>query len=162
MSGIQGEAAAPAAPGRWPRSSRVVETALAFAALFGLAVGVYLGHQVVGMFGASVIESQVRAQHRQRSWSLQQHAADMTAPGNDIFQSRNVRPETRKFYTSRAVLRQALTTARREIVHTMPLAEARVLLGDLAGTRRAVRPLVAEVRRIFQSFRDDDFRCVGA
>src|SRR6185295_15101901 len=68
MSGIQGEAAAPAAPGRWPRSSRVVETALAFAALFGLAVGVYLGHQVVGMFGASVIESQVRAQHRQRSW----------------------------------------------------------------------------------------------
>jgi PAS domain S-box-containing protein len=154
MSGTRAEAAA--APGWWPRSSPLVETTLALVALVGLAVGVYLGHQVVGMFGASVVESQTRAQHRQRSWSLQQHAADMTAPGNDIFQSRNVRPETRKFYTSRAVLRQALTTTRREIVSTMPHAEARVLLGDLAAMRRAVRPLVAEVRRIFQSFRDDD------
>jgi len=103
MSGTQAEAAAPAGPAWRPSSSRLVETALAFAALLGLAVGVYLGHTIVGMFGASVIENQVRAEHRQRLWSLQQHAADMTAPGNDIFQSRNVRPETRKFYTSRAV-----------------------------------------------------------
>jgi len=157
MSGAYGaEAVASATRGRRPSSSRIVETTLAIAALLGLAVGVYLGHQIVAMFGASVTENQLRSQHRQRSWSLQQHAADMTAPGNDIFQSRNVRPETRKFYTSRAVLRQALTTARREIVRTIPRAEAKALLADLMAIRRAIRPLVAEVRRIFQAFRDGD------
>ena len=157
MSGAYGaEPTASATRGRRPSSSRIVETTLAIAALLGLAVGVYLGHQIVAMFGASVTENQLRSQHRQRSWSLQQHAADMTAPGNDIFQSRNVRPETRKFYTSRAVLRQALTTARREIVRTIPRAEAKALLADLMAIRRAIRPLVAEVRRIFQAFRDGD------
>jgi PAS domain S-box-containing protein len=141
---------------RRPSPARIVETALALAALIGLAVGVVLGHRIVSMFAASVSETQVRSQHRQRSWSLQQHAADMTAPGNDIFQSRNVRPETRKFYTSRAVLKQALTDARREIVRTVPRAERRLLLADLLAIRRAVKPLVAEVRRIFQGFRDND------
>ena len=142
--------------GRGHSSSRAVEMALAVAALIGLAVGAYLGHQIVAMFSASVTENQVRSQHRQRAWSLQQHAADMTAPGNDIFQSRNVRPETRKFYTSRAVLRRALTNVRREIVRTVPRSEAKALRADLKAIRSAVRPLVAEVRRIFQAFRDDD------
>jgi PAS domain S-box-containing protein len=129
---------------------------LALTALLGLAVGAYLGHETVSMFSASVTENQARAEDRQRLWSLQQHAADMIAPGNDIFQSRNVRPETRKFYTSRAVVRQALTTARREIVRTMPREKIRPLLADLLTIRRAVKPLVAEVRRIFQAFRDHD------
>jgi PAS domain S-box-containing protein len=154
-AGVDGEPAGATAGRRRPSPTRVVESALALAALIGLGVGLYLGHRIVTMFGASVLENQVRSEHRQRSWSLQQHAADMTAPGNDIFQSRNVRPETRKFYTSRAVLKQALTDSRREIVRTIPPAEARILLDDLLAIRRAVKPLVAEVRRIFQGFRDD-------
>jgi len=146
----------PAAVGDGWADARLAQTALALAALIGLAGGVYLGHSIVTIFGASVVENQVWAKRRQSYGSLHQHAADMVAPGNDIFQSRNVRPETRKFYTSRAMLNQALTNARRELARSIPRTDAREPLKDFAAVRRALKPLATEIRRVFQAFREND------
>jgi hypothetical protein len=99
-----------------------------------LATGVYLAHRTVDVFGASLADSQAWSNRLMSYASLGQLAADVTSPGNDIFQSRNVRPETRKFYTSRAVLRHALTTARRETIRTLRVYRAKVLGGLLLHT----------------------------
>jgi len=133
---------------------RLVETALALAALLGLAAGVYLSHHIVTLFGASAAENQTWSVRRASYASMHQHAADIVAPGNDIFQLRNA--HTRKFFSARAVLNQALTDARRELVQNVPRSDAKLLLKDFAALRRAVKPLVAEVRNVFRAFRQND------
>jgi PAS domain S-box-containing protein len=149
--GAVGEATAgDGSAGAW----RHVESALAVAALLGLVAGVYLCHDIVTRFGASAAENQTWSKRRASYASMHQHAADLIAPANDIFQvSTDLR--SRKFFTARAVLNQALTDARREMVRNVPRADAKPLLKDFATIRRAMKPLVAEVRNVFQAFRQN-------
>ena len=128
-------------PSRTPHRlpSGLLQGVLAAATLLSLGLGIHLGQRMSQLHAASVRTNQEWTRRLADYTSLRQLAADLGLPGNDIFQSRNVRPETRKFYTSRAVLRQALTTARREIVRTVPRAEAKLLLADLVAIRRALR-----------------------
>jgi PAS domain S-box-containing protein len=139
---------------RWASASGLVQAALGVAALVGLSAGVYLSHHIVTLFGSSVVENQAWSSRRASYASMRQHVADLVAPGNDAAPMRN--PETRKFFTARTVLKQALTDARRELTGRVPRADAAPLLKDFAAIRRAVTPLVAEVRRVFQAFRDRD------
>jgi PAS domain S-box-containing protein len=134
---------------------RLVETALAIAALLGLVAGVYLCHDIVTRFRASAAENQTWSARRASYLSMHQHAADLIAPGNDIFLVRSDL-RSRKFFTARAVLNQALTDARREVVKDVPRADAKPLLKDFAAIRRAMKALVAEVRNVFQAMRQDD------
>ena len=145
--GIAGDGAASA----W----RLVETALALAAVLGLVAGVYVCHDIVTRFRASAAENQVWSARRASYLSMHQHAADLIAPGNDIFIVRSDL-RSRKFFTARAVLNQALTDARREVVRNVPRAAAKPLLKDFAAIRRAMRPLVTEVRNVFQAMRQND------
>ena len=145
--GIAGDGAASA----W----RLVETALALAALLGLVAGVYVCHDIVTRFRASAAENQRWSARRASYLSMNQHAADLIAPGNDIFLVRTDL-RSRKFFTARAVLNQALTDARREVVQNVPRADAKPLLKDFAAIRRAMKPLVAEVRNVFQAMRQND------
>src|SRR6185503_7313373 len=132
-----------------------VETALAVAALLGLVAGVYLCHDIVTRFQGASAENQIWSARRASYASMHQHAADLIAPGNDIFQVRTDL-RSRKFFTARAVLNQALTDARREVVRNVPRADAKPLLKDFAAIRRAMKALVAEVRNVFQAMRQDD------
>jgi len=134
---------------------RLVETALALAALLGLVAGVYLCHDIVTRFRASAAENQIWSARRASYLSMRQHAADLIAPGNDIFLVRTDL-RSRKLFTARTVLNQALTDARRELVRNVSRADAKPLLKDFAAIRRAMKPLVAEVRNVFQAMRQND------
>jgi PAS domain S-box-containing protein len=134
---------------------RLVEAALALGALLALVAGVYLCLDIVTRFRASAAENQTWSARRASYASMHQHAADLIAPGNDIFQVRTDF-RSRKFFTARSVLNQALTDARREVVRHVPRADARPLLKDFAAIRRAMKPLVAEVRNVFQAMRQHD------
>jgi PAS domain S-box-containing protein len=137
------------------RARRLVEAALALGALLSLVAGVYLCHDIVTRFQGASAENQVWSGRRASYASMHQHAADLIAPGNDIFQVRTDL-RSRKFFTARAVLNQALTDARREVVRNVPRADAKLLLKDFAAIRRAMKPLVAEVRNVFQAIRQND------
>ena len=139
---------------------RLVETALALAALIGLVAGVYLCHDIVTLFGASAAENQIWSTRRASYQSMHQHTADLVAPGNDLFALRTDL-RSRKFFTARAVLNQALTDARREVVRNVPRADAKQLLKDFAAIRGAMRPVVAEVRTVFRAFRVGDMELAG-
>src|SRR4029453_17497295 len=90
-----GEAAArDGSAGAW----RLVETALALAALIGLVAGVYLCHDIVTLFGASAAETQTWSARRASYQSMHQHTADLVAPGNDLFALRTDL-RSRKFFT---------------------------------------------------------------
>jgi PAS domain S-box-containing protein len=136
-------------------SWRLVEAALALASLLGLLAGVYLCLDIVTRFRASAAENQTWSARRASYASMHQHAADLIAPGNDIFLVRTDL-RSRKFFTARAVLNQALTDARREVIRNVPRADAAPLLKDFAAIRRAMKPLVAEVRNVFRAIRQDD------
>ena len=132
-----------------------MEAALALGALLSLVAGVYLCHDIVTRFRAAAAENQIWSARRASYASMHQHAADLIAPGNDIFQVRTDL-RSRKFYTARAVLNQALTDARREVVRNVPRDDAKLLLKDFAGIRRAMKPVVAEVRNVFLAIRQND------
>jgi PAS domain S-box-containing protein len=135
---------------------QLVQAVLTLSALAAVATAVYVGHRMVTVFGASLADSQAWSTRLLSYASLSQLATDVVMPGNDIFQSRNVRPETRKFYTSRAVFNQAMTNARHELVLHVERADAAELLRDLAAIRRTMKLLVADVRHVFQAFREED------
>jgi PAS domain S-box-containing protein len=132
-----------------------VEAALALGALLSLVAGVYLCHDIVTRFQAAAAENQIWSARRASYASMHQHAADLIAPGNDIFQVRTDL-RSRKFFTARAVLNQALTDARREVVRNVAPADAKLLLKDFAAIRRAMKPVVAEVRNVFKAIRQND------
>jgi PAS domain S-box-containing protein len=134
---------------------RLVEAALALGALLALVAGVYLCHDIVTRFGNSAAENQTWSKRRASYASMHQHAADLIAPANDIFLVRTDL-RSRKFFTARAVLNQALTDARREVARNVPRADAKALFKDFAAIRRSMKPLVAEVRNVFQAIRQDD------
>ena len=104
---------------------------------------------------ASLAENQAWSSRLLRYAGLSQNAADVVTPGRHLPVAQRA-PETRKFYTSRAVFNQAMTNARRELVQNVARADARSLLQDFATIRRAMKQLVAEVRRVFQTFREQD------
>jgi PAS domain S-box-containing protein len=135
---------------------QLVQVLLALAALAAVATAVYVGHRMLAVFGASLADNQAWSNRLLSYASLSQLATDVVTPGNDIFQSRNVRPETRKFYTSRAVVNQAMTNARRELVQHVERADAAELIKDFAALRRTMKLLVADVRQVFQAFREED------
>jgi PAS domain S-box-containing protein len=141
-------------PHRLP--SGLLQGVLAAATLLSLGLGIHLGQRMSQLHAASVRTNQEWTQRLADYTSLRQLAADLGLPGNDIFQSRNVRPETRKLFTSRSVFNQAITNVRSELVRSVPRPIAKPLLDDLRGIRRAARALVAETRTIFQAFREDD------
>ena len=116
---------------------RRVETALALAALLGLVAGVYVCHDIVTRFRASAAENQTWSTRRASYLSMHQHLADLIAPGNDIFLVRTDL-RSRKFFTARAVLNQALTDARREVAQNVPRADAKPLARLPIPTRQGI------------------------
>ncbi len=136
--------------------SGLLQGVLAAATLLSLGLGIHLAQRMSHLHATSVEVNTKWTQRLASYTSLRQLAADLALPGNDIFQSRNVRPETRKLYTSRSVFNQAIANVRKELTRAVPRATAKPLLADLLSIRRATRQLVSETRTIFGAFRRDD------
>jgi signal transduction histidine kinase/DNA-binding NarL/FixJ family response regulator/HPt (histidine-containing phosphotransfer) domain-containing protein len=116
-----------------------------------IAGGFYLSHLIQDNYVRSVNIDQQWADRLARYADLEQVAASVNAPGNDVFDTRNVDTEMARQDQALAAFEQDLGAARADLVN-VPEAQARPLLASLDAVAAAMRDMVAEADLIFGYF----------
>ena len=108
----------------------------------------HLSHRIMSIYAASVDTNQRWADRLGRYSDLGQLAAAVDAPGNDVFDTRDVDAEAARQAQALAVFERALEAARGDLV-AGPEAEAPALLADLDAVAGAMRSMLAEADQKF-------------
>ena len=119
-----------------------------------VALGIFLNHQIIGIHDEAIRVNQVWESRLDSYLDLGTLAGEVNAPGNNVFDSRDVASETaiqeralKRFASRMAVVGQDV----RDLRGTEPI-HAQVLATDLALVDARVAEMVAEARQIFLYF----------
>jgi signal transduction histidine kinase len=116
-----------------------------------VSASLYLSARLFDIYTRSVSENQEWAQHLDEYASLQRLAADVNAPGNDVFESRDVARESERVARARAAFAGELALLRRHLTEVHP-QEARPMLARFQAVDRAMEDMIAEARTTFAAF----------
>jgi C4-dicarboxylate-specific signal transduction histidine kinase len=120
--------------------------------LVTISFSLYLNHRLMGIHDESVRVNQEWAAKLSRFSDLAQLGGEVNAPGNDVFDSRDVDTESARMRASLARFDQELTEAEGGLLHGVPPAHAKLLQQDVASVRAAMREMVDEANLIFSYF----------
>src|SRR5689334_4108265 len=115
----------------------------------------HLSHRIMAIYAASVDTNQRWADRLARYADLGQLAAAVDAPGNDVFDTRDVDAEATRQAQALAVFERALDATRADLA-------AGPLLAGLDAVAGAMRDMVAEAEQIFAHFRRGETGLAGA
>jgi PAS domain S-box-containing protein len=107
-----------------------------------------LSRRVLGIYMRSVAQSQEWAGHMEAYSNLQRMAAEVNAPGNDVFDSQDVAAEAARMRTARAAFTQRLDALRQHLATAHP-AEAGPLLERFAAVERTMDEMAREAEVTF-------------
>ena len=113
----------------------------------------FLNHQMMDIYSESVDINQQWADRLARYSELGQIASAVNAPGNDVFDTRDVAAETARRDQALVLFEERLGAGRADLTATVPESQARPLLRALDGVSRAMRDMAAEADLIFAYFR---------
>src|SRR4029079_13879999 len=114
-------------PPKW----RYVYFQLAAFDLVTVSAGLYLNHRIMGIYLQSVEVNRIGAERVSAYSHLGELAGDVDAPGNDVFDTRDVQQEFIKMRTAVNAFDRDLETQRRELQVNLDRAEAAPLLALL-------------------------------
>lgn len=148
-----GKASAPTAPGAAPGRPRWFWLYFLLAALDVITVLVSLGlnHRLMQIYTHSVAVNQEWAARLSTYADLATLAGEVNAPGNDVFDSRNVAQERRRMQLAITKFNQAFDVARREAA-ALKSPEIPLLLDNFAEIEKAMKEMVQEAELIFGFF----------
>lgn len=113
-----------------------------------------LDRRITRTYAASAVVSE-RAMARRASFErLQQLAADVDAPGNEVFDDGAVDAQASTMEHAHASFEQATRSERDRIARIESPGDAKAMLKELAEIDAAMRVLIAEARLIFPGLRD--------
>ncbi len=135
---------------RWHR----VYYGLAFFDVLVVALGLFLNHQIIDTHDQGIRTNQVWEKRLDRYLDLGTTAGEVNAPGNDVFDSRDVPAETARRDEALRRFRAQMTTIRRDL-QTVPPRYADVLRTDLNVLEARMADMTAEADLIFGYFDDD-------
>ena len=135
-------------PPKW----RYVYFLLAAFDLVTVSAGLYLNHRIMGIYLQSVEVNRIWAERVAAYSHLGELAGDVDAPGNDVFDTRDVRQEFIKMRTAVNAFDRDLETQRRELQANLDRAEAAPLLALLDAISVAKTQMTEEATRIFDYF----------
>ncbi|MBE0626583.1 MAG: PAS domain S-box protein [Burkholderiales bacterium] len=139
------------APRRW----HYVYFLLAAFDLVTVSGGLYLNHRIMGIYVSSVEVNRVWAERIAAYAHLGELAAYVNAPGNDVFDSRNVEGELARMKVAEKNFDVALEEQRRELQSKLEPRVAAPLLALLDDIADAAISMSGEAERIFDYFRED-------
>ncbi len=146
--------------GQQPRSKRPrwyrAYFLLAAFDLVTISISLYLNHRITDIYTESVAVNQEWAQRLGHYSTLRQLAGEVNAPGNDVFDTRDVAGESTKVQERRQQFDQQLATLRTELQQNTSTDEATVLLKDLDAVNQAMGEMVAEANLIFSYFSNNE------
>ena len=119
---------------------------LALFDLLTVAAGLYLNHSIMALFTNSVQVNSAYALHLSDVSTLRDLAGRVNAPGNDVFDSRDVKGESARVDVARREFDRHL----RHLRTTLP--EEGGMASELAAIEKAMEDMSAEAREIFTFF----------
>lgn len=129
--------------------------------ILAISASLYLNHQITNVHTQSVEINQEWATRLHRYAELGQLAADVNAPGNDVFNSQNVAAESKRLNLALSRFQQQLIVLRQEVeAHVNPL-QAAPLLQDFTAIETAMTAMVNEANLIFASFQQQQPEAAG-
>jgi signal transduction histidine kinase/DNA-binding response OmpR family regulator len=114
-------------------------------------VSLGLNHRLMDIYAESVAVNQQWAERLSRYADLAAVAGEVNAPGNDVFDSRDVPKETARMNKALVVFERDLKTAQGEIA-AVKTAEANSLLENFSDIDKAMKDMVLESGQIFDFF----------
>lgn len=135
----------------WPRL-HLIYFLLAFFDLAAIGGGLYLSHQLSSVFQASVAKNHEWSERFVSIWRLGDLALALNAPGNDVFQTRDVEGERRKLESAAQGFSAALDRVRAEIAKDVPPALASHPIKTLTFVEQAMRTTVAHGNRTLNEY----------
>jgi signal transduction histidine kinase len=153
--------AAPASPAKRKRAASAgrppkwhyLYFVLAALDLIAVCAGLYLSHSIMSIYERSVAANQTWAERVFAYSQLGELAAAVNAPGNDVFDSREVDLENARMQAAKAVFDARLADLREELKTNLTPAEAAPLVGRVDNVGVAMEAMLAEARLIFSYFR---------
>lgn len=133
------------------RNSHLIYYLLAGLNLLTVMASFGLNHRMRLMFIESVQVNREWAARLNRYSQLGQSAGAVNAPGNNVFDSRDVRQEEALLVKALAEFNAQIAAARSE-VSTVPGEQGDELLAHLAKVEAAMQEMVTEARLIFSFF----------
>ncbi|MBK7951396.1 MAG: response regulator [Deltaproteobacteria bacterium] len=112
----------------------------------------HLNHRIMDLYASSGAENVAWATRLDGYAELGQWAAAANAPGNDVFDSRDVAGERKRLEAARRRFEDRLVAARAELEREGDLVAARALAAELARAGDAMNAMADEAARIFAYF----------
>ena len=117
-----------------------------------VTTSLYLNHRLMDIYATSVQVNKVWAERLQTYSELAQRAGEVNAPGNDVFDSRNVKLETQRLNARLSHFRQQMTVIRQDIQAIVDPTQRTELLENLNQIDVAMSQMLNEANLIFSYF----------
>jgi len=124
---------------------------LALFDLLTIFFSVYLSHQLMTIYTNSVQVNQEWAARRSKFSDLRQFGSDMNAPGNQIFESRNILKEASELKRAREGFDHLMSTVTKDLEERVKPLERSTLIQDLEQIKENSRRMVGEAEQVFFS-----------
>ena len=124
---------------------------LALLDIITVLVSLGLSHRLMDIYAESVEVNQHWAERLSRYADLAVVAGEVNAPGNDVFDSRDVSSESAKLKKALAIFESDLKAAQSEIA-ALKTTEANSLMGNFGDIDKAMKDMVRESTQIFDFF----------
>ena len=96
-----------------------------------VVASLYLSHAITGMYSQSVAENRLWANRLAQYSELSQLAAEVNAPGNDVFDSRDVAGERGKMLEALGIYAKAMAAVREDLGVLADQRQSAQLTGDV-------------------------------
>jgi signal transduction histidine kinase len=117
--------------------------------LFAISLSLYLNHRISHIYADSIQVNQSWAMRLQDYSELGKLTGAVNAPGNNVFDSRQVTVESRRLQTSLQQFQTQLNAARQELQTHVDPAQAAPILADLEAVEASMEAMSAEANQIF-------------
>lgn len=137
---------------RWHR----LYFALAAFDLITVSFSLYINHRLMQVYSNSVDENHVWADRLTRYSEIALLAAEVNAPGNDVFQTLDVDEASGRLARVQAQFDQELRDARDDVRQNVPADLGAALLDGLENVKVAMQAMVGDAQSIFSYFRENE------
>jgi signal transduction histidine kinase/ActR/RegA family two-component response regulator len=120
-----------------------------------------LNHKIMEIYVDSVANSQHWEKRETEYARLSELASAVNAPGNDVFDTRNVDAERERFRLALLAFEAQFSATRNELIGSVRTFEATLLFGAFDQIERAMREMTAEAELIFSYFEAGEAQRAG-
>lgn len=129
--------------------------------MFTVGTSLYLNHQIMNIYAHSVDVNHQWSERLQTYSDLSQLLAAMNAPGNNVFDSRNIEAERKSLKIAQHDFQRLVDQIRAELITHVNPQQSQILLNNLTEMTAVSNEMVIEAELIFIYFSEQETELAG-